>query len=86
MTKAWLPLTILISLGLLWGGLTNVARYIGLSDTPPLGYAFWTVLIGTLLLTAVNILRRQRVRPLLRGVFLCSAPPLARFLAAMLMQ
>ena len=61
MTAAWLPLTILISLGLLWGGVTNVARYIGLSDTPPLGYAFWTVLIGAALLTAVNIFRRQRV-------------------------
>ena len=61
MTKAWLPLAILISLGLLWGGVTNVARYIGLSDTPPLGYAFWTVLIGALLLMAVNIFRRQRV-------------------------
>ena len=61
MTAAWLPLTILISLGLLWGGVTNVARYIGLSDTPPLGYAFWTVLIGALLLTMVNIFRRQRV-------------------------
>jgi len=59
--RSWLPLTILISLGLLWGGVTNVARYIGLSGTPPLGYAFWTVMIGAVLLTLVNIVRRQRV-------------------------
>ena len=59
--RAWLPLLILVTLGLLWGGVTNVARYIGLSETPPLGYAFWTVLIGAALLTMANIIRRQRV-------------------------
>lgn len=59
--RSWLPLTILITLGLLWGGVTNVARYIGLSETPPLGYAFWTVLIGAVLLSLANIIRRQRI-------------------------
>jgi len=61
LAKSWLPLMILVTLGLLWGGVTNVARYIGLSETPPLGYAFWTVLIGAALLTLANIVRRQRV-------------------------
>jgi len=61
LARSWLPLVILISLGLLWGGVTNVARYIGLSETPPLGYAFWTVLIGAALLTMANIIRRQRI-------------------------
>ena len=57
---AWAPIVILISLGLLWGGVTNVARFVGLSGIPPLVYAFWTLIIGAGLLTLVNLVRRKR--------------------------
>lgn len=58
--QSWLPLLLLITLGLLWGGVTNVARFVGFSGIPPFAYAFWTVAIGAGLLTLVNIVRRQR--------------------------
>ena len=57
---AWAPIVILISLGLLWGGVTNVARFVGLSGIPPLAYAFWTLIIGAGLLTLVNLVRRKQ--------------------------
>lgn len=59
--SAWLPFSTLIFLGLLWGGATNIARFVGLSGVPPLGYAFWTVLIAAALLTLINAIRRKLI-------------------------
>ncbi len=59
-SPALAPIVILISLGLLWGGVTNVARFVGLSGIPPLAYAFWTLIIGAGLLTLVNLVRQKQ--------------------------
>tara|TARA_B100000676_G_scaffold311345_1_gene380886 strand:- start:2386 stop:3291 length:906 start_codon:yes stop_codon:yes gene_type:complete len=58
---ARLPFLILIFLGLLWGGATNIARFVGLSGVPPMAYAFWTVLVAAVLLTLINVVRRGRI-------------------------
>ena len=60
-TRVGLSVGILLLLGLLWGGVTNVARYVGSAGVPPLPYAFCTVFIGALVLTLVNLVRRQRL-------------------------
>lgn len=58
---AWgLPVVILFSLGVIWGCITNIARFVGqTTDLPPLSYAFWTLLIGACLLFGVNFFRKS---------------------------
>ena len=58
-TRPWAPILILVVLGFLWGGATNVARFVALSGVPPIAYAFWTVVIGATILTAINLVRRK---------------------------
>ena len=59
--RVGLSIGILLLLGLLWGSVTNVARYVGGAGVPPIPYAFWTVFIGALVLSLVNLVRRQRI-------------------------
>ena len=56
-----LSISILLLLGLLWGGVTNVARFVGAQGIPPLPYAFWTVFIGAIVLSIVNAVRRKSI-------------------------
>ena len=57
---ALLPVLILLGLGVTWGGLTNVAKYVGQQGVPALSYTFWTTCGAALLLLAVNLVRRRR--------------------------
>ena len=54
-----MPIGILLTLGLIWGSVTNIARFVGEAGVPPVSYAFWTLGVGALILTIVNIGRRQ---------------------------
>lgn len=53
------PVAVLLLLGVIWGSITNIARFVGqTTDLPPISYAFWTLLIGGGLLLAINVVRR----------------------------
>ena len=52
-----LPPLILLCLGLIWGGTTVVAKYVGMSGVPSLGYAFWVTFGAGVLLLGIGRLR-----------------------------
>ena len=54
------PILILTMLGVVWGGSANIARFVGMSDMPSISYAFWTVFIGAVILTLINLSRISR--------------------------
>lgn len=55
-----IPVAVLLMLGVIWGSITNIARYVGQTTAlPPLSYAFWTLLIGGCLLFVINLIRRS---------------------------
>jgi len=58
---AGLSVALLLLLGLLWGGSTNIARYVGSVGVPALAYAFWIALIGSIVLSVINLVRRQAI-------------------------
>jgi len=53
-----LPIAILLTLGMIWGSVTNVARYVATHGIPPVSYAFWTLAIGATALLVLNVVRR----------------------------
>ena len=58
-TGALLPILILLLLGITWGGLANVSKWVGLRGVPALSYTFWVTFGAGLLLLVVNWLRRR---------------------------
>lgn len=61
-TNRWLPLSILLLLGIVWGTGYSIARYAMTHDVPPLGYGFWQA-VGPAVL--IGLLARQCRTPLL---------------------
>lgn len=61
MGRRYLPVMILLLLGLIWGSSTNIARYVAEAGVPPISYAFWALCIGAILLFVVNLFRRQTI-------------------------
>jgi len=60
MPRWCLPVAVLLLLGVIWGSITNVARYVGQSTSlTPISYAFWTLLIAGVILLAINLIRRR---------------------------
>jgi len=55
-----LPVAVLLLLGVIWGSITNVARYVGQATAlTPISYAFWTLLVAGVILLVINLIRRQ---------------------------
>ena len=52
-----LAMVILLTLGLLWGGTTSLARFVATAGVPPLGYALWVTAGAGVLLIAIGLLR-----------------------------
>lgn len=57
--SALLPATILIALGVLWGGATIIVKFVGMNGVPALGYAFWQTFGAGCLLLVVGAARRR---------------------------
>jgi len=53
-------LSLLLLLGVLWGGQTVLAKYVITSGVPPFGYAFWQTFGGGCVLLIANLVRKQR--------------------------
>ncbi len=58
-----LPLGILILLGIMWGGVPSIAKYITQQDVSPISYSFWVVSIASSVLILFNFLRGSRLPP-----------------------
>ena len=62
-TSLGLSLLMLLTLGILWGGITAMAKFVTIAGVPALGYAFWQT-SGAGLILLVVCLARGRPPPL----------------------
>ena len=72
--RALIPVAILITLGLIWGGTTSLSKAVSLRGVPALGYALWVSIgAGVLLLMACFVMRKPvpLTREYLRYYLLC---------------
>ena len=53
----WLPLTILIVLGSLWGGMLVLGRLAAAHDVPALAFAFWNCVGGAVVIAPIALAR-----------------------------
>lgn len=54
----WLPLTILIVLGTLWGGMLVLGRMAAEHGVPPMAFAFWNCVGGAVVIALIAWVRR----------------------------
>lgn len=83
LVPALLPLSIVLAVGIARGGATTVAREVGLTDVPAIGYAFWQVTLAGLALMLLTLViyrgipglgRRQVEFCLVNGLFGAAIP------------
>lgn len=70
-----IALTLLVTLGLLRGGLISIAKVVSVSGVPPFGYVFWQSFSASVFLIVVILLRGQAVtadKAFLRYYFVCA--------------
>ena len=58
-----IPFAILTVLGILWGGVPSIAKYVVLNGVHPLSYSFWILTIAASTLFVINIVRTRRLPP-----------------------
>ena len=58
-----LPFGVLVLLGVMWGGVPSIAKYITQQGVPPLSYSFWIVSIASSVLIVFNFLRGAKLPP-----------------------
>ena len=58
-----LPVLILLFLGLLWGGVPSISKYVIASGVHPLTYSFWILTIAASLVVIINFLLGRRMPP-----------------------
>ena len=58
-----LPFGVLVLLGIMWGGVPSIAKYVTQQGIPPLSYSFWIVSIAAAILIIVNFLRGAKLPP-----------------------
>ena len=64
-----LPVTILVILGMLWGGVPSLSKYVGQQGVSPLSYAFWILTIAASVLIIINFVRGAGLPPARHLVF-----------------
>ena len=50
----------LLLLGLLWGGVPNISKYVLLTGVPPFNYSFWVLVVACLSGLLINLVRGAR--------------------------
>ena len=72
LARRFLPVTVLIILGMMWGGVPSIAKYVTQNGVSPLSYTFWILSIGGSILIIINFLRGGRLALRhLKFYFLC---------------
>ena len=61
MKNRYLPLFLLLALGIIWGSGYSIARYCVTHGVPPLGYSFWQSIGPAIFLLLCVIVRRHRM-------------------------
>ena len=64
-----LPVTILVFLGMLWGGVPSLSKYVSQQGVSPLSYAFWVLAIASSVLIIINFIRGAGLPPARHLVF-----------------
>ena len=59
----YLPITLIIVLGFIWGGVPSISKYNTMQGVTPLSYSFWIFLISSTILTVINFIRSRKPPP-----------------------
>ncbi len=59
----YMPFILILVLGLIWGGLPTISKYVTEYGVPPLSYAFWVLVFSSSILTGINFIRTRKLPP-----------------------
>ncbi len=63
LATGYLPVALIVVLGLIWGGVPSIAKYVNMHGVSPLSYSFWIFFISSFILGAINFIRSRRPPP-----------------------
>ncbi len=58
-----MPVTVLLILGILWGGVPSIAKYVIAQGVHPLSYSFWVLALAASVLITINFLLGRSLPP-----------------------
>lgn len=59
----YLPIALIVLLGLIWGGVPSIAKYVNMQGVSPLSYSFWIFFISSIIIGTINLIRSRRPPP-----------------------
>ena len=59
----YLPIALIVILGLIWGGVPSIAKYVTTQGVSPLNYSFWIFSISSVIVGTINFIRSRRLPP-----------------------
>lgn len=63
LTTNYLPITLIVVLGLIWGGVPSMSKYVNMHGVSPLSYSFWIFFFSASILLVINYIRTRRLPP-----------------------
>ncbi len=59
----YLPFALIVILGLIWGGVPSIAKYVNIQGVSPLSYSFWIFFVSSVIIGTINFIRSRRLPP-----------------------
>ncbi|MDE0308676.1 MAG: DMT family transporter [Acidiferrobacterales bacterium] len=71
-TVSYLPFALILILGLIWGGVPSLSKYVTQQGVSPLSYSFWIFFTASIMTGSINFIRsRQRPPPYIVFYLVC---------------
>ena len=61
LATSYLPVTLIVVLGFIWGGVPSISKYVNMHGVSPLSYSFWIFFFSSAILLTINFVRSRRL-------------------------
>ena len=61
--RCLVTIALIVILGLIWGGVPSIAKYVTTHGVSPLSYSFWIFFISSVIIGTINFIRSRRLPP-----------------------